>query len=79
MRTKEKLERSRWYFKQKLDYCYEIYARNKERLIYNTLEERVIAYFHIFDGNFHLVDDIEFEILTEKTEKIDINEEEKET
>lgn len=66
MRTIEKLERSGWQFNGKLGYHYDIYARGQERVIYEAFTDRVIGHFHLFEGNLHLIDDIEFEFLVEK-------------
>lgn len=66
MKTKEKLERSRWQFDSRLGYYYEIYRRGMERVIYDPHVDEVVAFYHQFDGGLHFIDDIELEFLTDK-------------
>lgn len=67
MKTKEKLEKSRWRFDGRLGYHYEIYARGMERVIYDPHNDKVVAFYHQFDGGMHAISDEEFNFLT-KTE-----------
>lgn len=66
MEAKEKLERAGWLYVRDLEYHLKIYRRGCLRIIYSDKENRPVAVYNIFEGNFRMVDDLLFEFLCEK-------------